>query len=59
VSEQIETQFIFENAIVNVHFADLTEDKSRRRTKAIHKAAENLMKSYKGGLKSGINPNTN
>ena len=59
MSEQIETQFIFENAIVNVHFADLTEDKSRRRTKAIHKAAENLMKTYKGGLKSGINPNTN
>lgn len=57
--EQIETQFIFENAIVNVHFADLTEDKSRRRTKAIHKAAENLMKSYKGGFKSGIHTNTN
>lgn len=59
MSEQIETQFVFENAIVNVHFADLTKDKSMQRTKAIHKAAENLLKSYKGGLKSGINPNTN
>lgn len=57
--EHTETQFIFENAIVNVHFADLTEDKSRRRIKAIHKAAENLLKSYKGGLKSGNNTNTN
>ena len=59
MSEQLETQFIFENAIVNVQFADLTEDKSRRRTKAIHKASENLLKSYKGGLTNGRLPNTN
>lgn len=59
MSEHIETQLVFENAIVNVHFADLTEEKSRRRIKAIHKASENLLKSYKGGFKSGKHTNTN
>lgn len=35
----------FSNAIVNVHFPDLTEEKRRQRTKAVYKAAEALLKT--------------
>ena len=35
----------FDNAIVTIHFPNLTEDKRRLRTKAMHKAAEDLLKA--------------
>lgn len=37
--------FQFSNAIVNVYFSQLTEEKRIQRTKAIHKSAEELLKS--------------
>ena len=36
---------IFPNAIINVHFPDLTEEKRNQRKKAMQKAAEKLLKS--------------
>lgn len=33
------------NTVVNIHIPDLTEEERTRRMKAIHKAAENLMKA--------------
>ena len=44
--EGVETTqtFIFPNAIVNVHFSELTEEKRKSRMKAIEKATEELLK---------------
>ena len=39
------TQLASSNAIVNIHIPYLTEDKRSRRTRAIQKAAEDLLKS--------------
>lgn len=42
---QSKTQvFTYPNAIVRVHFPDLTDDENKRRMKKIHKAAEELLK---------------
>lgn len=45
--EGIETTqtFIFPNAIVNVHFSELTEEKRKLRMKVVKKAAEELLKA--------------
>ena len=40
----------FDNAIVTIHFPNLTEDKRRLRTKAMHKAAEDLYDIYDEAL---------
>ena len=36
--------FTYPNAIVRVHFPDLTEEEHKKRTKQIRKAAEELIK---------------
>jgi hypothetical protein len=36
--------FTYPNAVVRVHFADLTPEEHNRRMKRIHKAAEELLK---------------
>lgn len=36
--------FTYQNAIVRVHIPDLTDEERKRRLKAVHSAAENLMK---------------
>lgn len=36
--------FTYPNAIVRVHFPDLTEEEHKKRTKQIYKAAEALLK---------------
>lgn len=38
-------KFAFPNAVVNVHFPDLTEGTRKQRMKAVHKTAEELLKS--------------
>ena len=45
--EGVETTqtFIFPNAIVNVHFSELTEEKRKLRMKVVKKAAEELLKA--------------
>ena len=40
---EIET-FTYPNAIVRVHFPDLSDEEQNRRMKKIHKAAEELLK---------------
>ena len=39
-------KFTFPNAIINVHFPDLTNEKRKQRTKTMQKASEALLKSY-------------
>lgn len=47
---QSETKvFTYPNAVVRVHFPDLTEEEQKRRMKQIHKAAAELLKEVKGG----------
>lgn len=41
--------FTYQNAIVRVHFADLTTEENNRRMKKIRKAAEELLKAQKQG----------
>lgn len=36
--------FIYPNAKVRVHFADISDEENERRMKKIHKAAEELLK---------------
>lgn len=45
--EQTQT-FIFPNAIVNVQFSELTEEKRNIRMKGVEKAIKELLKSRKG-----------
>ncbi len=44
--EGVETTqtFIFPNAIVNVHFSELTEEQRKLRMKVVKKATEDLLK---------------
>ena len=39
--------FTYPNAIVRVHFPDLTDEEQKRRMKQIHKAAMDLLKEVK------------
>lgn len=45
--EGVETTqtYIFPNAIVNVHFSELTEEKRKLRMNVVKKAAEDLLKA--------------
>lgn len=43
--------FYFENAIVRVHFSELTEEKRKIRTKTLHKATEDLLKAREKGAR--------
>lgn len=38
-------EFIYPNAIVRVHFADITKEEHNRRMKQVYKAAENVLKA--------------
>lgn len=45
---QSETQvFTYPNAIVRVHFPDLTDEEQKRRMKKIHNAAAELLKEVR------------
>lgn len=47
---QCETKvFTYPNAVVRVHFPDLTDEEQNRRMKQLHKAAAELLKEVKGG----------
>lgn len=37
--------FTYPNMVVRVHFPDLTDEEKKKRTKELHKAAEELLKS--------------
>lgn len=43
--------FTYPNAIVRVHFPDLSDEENKNRMKQIHKAAAELLKSKKGKTK--------
>lgn len=45
---EIET-FTYRNAVVRVHFPDITDEENRKRMKKIQKAAEELLKAQKRG----------
>ena len=46
---QYETKvFTYPNAIVRVHFPDLTDEEQNRKMKQLHKAAAELLKEVKG-----------
>lgn len=45
-NEHMQTRtFYFSNAIVNVHFPQLTEEQRKQRSKVLYKSAEELLKS--------------
>lgn len=53
-NEHMQTRtFQFSNAIVNVYFSQLTEEKRIQRTKAIYKSAEDLLKSRERKTNAG------
>lgn len=37
--------FTYPNMVIRVHFPDLTEEEKKKRTKELHKAAEEILKS--------------
>ena len=37
--------FTYPNMVIRVHFPDLTDEERKKRTKELHKAAEELLKS--------------
>ena len=43
--------FTYPNAIVRVHFPDLSDEENKKRMKQIHKAATELLKNKKGKAK--------
>lgn len=45
--------FNYPNAIVRVHFADITKEEHDRRMKQVYKAAENVLKSKMKGERNG------
>ena len=44
--------FTYPNAIVRVHFPDLTEEENKKRMKQLHKAAEEILKEVQHAKKS-------
>ena len=53
-NEHMQTRtFQFSNAIVNVYFSQLTEEKRIQRTKAMYKSAEDLLKSRERKTNAG------
>ena len=46
-------EFVYPNAIVRVHFPDITEEEHERRMRQVHKAAEGVLKSREKGEKNG------
>ena len=52
---QSETKvFTYPNAIVRVHFPDLTDEEQQKRMKKLHKAAAELLKEVKKGGKTDV-----
>jgi ribosome recycling factor len=41
--------FTYQNAVVRVHFPDITDEENRKRMKKIRQAAEELLKDKKRG----------
>ena len=46
--------FTYPNMVIRVHFPDLTDEEKKKRTKELHKAAEEILKSaYEKRCKHG------
>lgn len=46
-------EFIYPNAVVRVHFPDITKEEHDRRMKRIYIAAENVLKEKEKGERDG------
>ena len=45
-------EFIYQNAIVRVHYPDITQEEHDHRMKQVYKAAENVLKAKEKGGKT-------
>lgn len=51
--------FTYPNAVIEVHFADITDEENKRRMKKIHTAAAELLKEKIKNKKGGKTNETN